>query len=190
MEVLEKINAPKAKEKVEEYRDKLLETESLQLSPLQSPDENEGALGFLKSPVPDIEPKDPWTVERFKALLSTQTYREVYESRNQTEKLCKFGTDLMNLVQREQWQLTPRFNKNYFALYFKGKRVFGVHLRGNEWALRVWLSKDELDERNNEEYTYVYRISYECGFYPRHVTVANIEDILEFAYNVRSLYEA
>ena len=128
-----------------------------------------------------IEQIEPWTVERFEELLSSQKYKEDYESRKQTEKLCKIGTDLMNLVEREQWELTYKFNKYYFNLYFKGKPIFGVNLQGSQ-ALYVTLPADVLAECNNDQYTYTYRVSSKCGVYPGDVTVANIKNVLEVAY--------
>ena len=132
--------------------------------------------------VPKPSKIEYWTVERFKGkLLSSQKYKEDYESRNQTEKLCKIGTDLMNLVKREQWDLTYKFNKYYFNLYFKGKPIFGVNLQGSQ-ALYVTLPADVLAECNNDQYTYTYRASSKCGVYPGDVTVANIKKVLEVAY--------
>lgn len=132
--------------------------------------------------VPKPSKFEHWTFERFKGeLLSYQKYKEDYESRNQTEKLCKIGTDLMNLVEKEQWDLTYKFNKYYFNLYFKGKPIFGVNLQGSQ-ALYVTLPADVLAKCNNDQYTYTYRASSKCGVYPGNVTVANIKDVLEFAY--------
>ena len=73
-----------------------------------------------------------------------------YESLNQTEKICQFGEDLMNLV---------------------------------EFALRVWLPADILAEHNSDQYTYIYREWGKFGEYPESVTVADIKDLLTFAYN-------
>ena len=131
-----------------------------------------------------IEQIEPWTVERFKGeLLSSQKYKEDYESRNQTEKLCKIGTDLMNLVEKEQWELTYKFNKFYFAFYFRrgrrDRRVFGIDLFACP-RLLIWLPADVLAESNDAQYT--YDDSYKCGMYPEHVTVANIKNVLEAAY--------
>ena len=128
-----------------------------------------------------IGQNESWTVERFQEeLLSSERYRNHYESKNQTEKLCDFGVDLMNLREREQWQLTPKFNKNYFALKFRGtgRRVFGIRVGGNEFALRVWLPADVLAEHNNDQYTYTYRDWGECGEYPVHVMVADIKNLI------------
>ena len=132
-----------------------------------------------------ISPHEHWTVERFNALVSESEYRDFYESRNQIGKLCEFGADLMALIQREEWELTYKFNKYYFAVYFRGRRVFGISLLTAP-KLAVWLPVDALAERNydlfDDQYTYTYYDSHGCGIYPEHVTVANIEDLLEFAY--------
>ena len=140
--------------------------------------------GMLEG-VDNTSPNEQWTVERFRALLGSERYREVYESRNQTEKLCEFGTDLMNLVKRRQWELEHTFNKNYFVFKFSNRRVFGVHLHDSK-ALRVWLPEDVLAECNNDQYTYDYFDWSGCGVYPGDVTVANIQEVLEYAYRWHS----
>ena len=133
-----------------------------------------------------IGPDEHWTAERFNALVSESEYRDFYESRNQIEKLCEFGADLMALLQREQWELTYKFNKFYFALYFRGRRVFGINLLARP-KLAVWLPEDILADLNDDwfegKYTCEsYHDSHGWGIYPPHVTAANIEDLLEFAY--------
>ena len=133
--------------------------------------------------IPSQKPNDSWTVERFKEELFNSGWHNHYESLNQTEKICQFGVDLMNLVESERWQLTRKFNKNYFAFLFRGRRVFGIRLGGNEFALRVWLPADILAEQKNEQYTYIYREWGKFGEYPAHVTVTDIKDVLEFAYD-------
>ena len=133
-----------------------------------------------------IEQNESWTEERFQEeLLSSERYRDHYESQNQTEKLCQFGVDLMNLVERKQWQLNYKFNKYYFNFYFGRRPIFGINLRGSQ-ALYVTLPADILAHHNDGQYTYAYRASSKCGVYPRHVTVADIKDLLEFAYNWRA----
>ena len=138
-----------------------------------------------------ISPEEDWTVERFKALVSESEYGDFYESRNQTEKLCEFGADLMALAQGDEWGLTYKFNKYYFAVYFRGRRVFGISLlTPSVPKLAVWLPADALAERNydlfDDQYTYTYYDSHGCGIYPEHVTVADIESLLDFAYYWRA----
>ena len=128
---------------------------------------------------------EDWTIERFYELLSVQEYSEYYESRNQTEKLSEFGTDLIDLVEKKQWELTPQFKKYYFALYFRHRRVFGVSLRSRP-KLAVWLPEDILRERNYDLYDdeYTYKLyGGQRGIYSESVTVADIDELLEFAYS-------
>ena len=135
--------------------------------------------------VDDISPDEGWTVERFNELLSSQEHSELYESRNQTEKLCEFGADLMALVENKRWKLTHNFRMNYFALYFGHRRVFGVSLYARP-KLAVWLPEDILRERNYVSYDdeYTYRIyDRQRAIYSESVTVADIDELLEFAYS-------
>lgn len=126
-----------------------------------------------------------WIVERFNELVSSQEYREIYESRNRTEKLCELGAGLMDLARKKRWKLTRKFNKYYFALYFGRRRVFGVSLQGRP-KLAVWLPDNVLSEYSNnlsdDPYPYIYHDSQRCGIYSEDVTVSNIEKLLEFVY--------
>ena len=134
--------------------------------------------------VDNVSPDEKWTVERFNELLSSQEHSELYESRNQTEKLCEFGADLMALVENEQWELTPKFRQQYFALYFRHRRVFGVSLTARP-RLAVWLLEAILRERNYDLYSDEDICRFydgRRGIYPESVTVADIEELLEFAY--------
>lgn len=125
-----------------------------------------------------------WTVERFKTLISKAKYREDYEDRKQVEGLCKLGADLMALVEREQWELTYKFNKFYYAFYFGRRRVFGIDLSARP-RLIIWIPEEELVNIANNvdlQYTYNYAASYKCGVFPEDATVADIKKLLEFAY--------
>ena len=66
-----------------------------------------------------VNPNEDWTAERFYELLSSQEYSEFYESRNQTERLCEFGADLMALVENKQWKLPYKFNKHHFVFILR-----------------------------------------------------------------------
>lgn len=128
---------------------------------------------------------DQWTTEGVRDLIP-QHFNDLYESRNQMVRLCELGADLMNLVQEESWELTPKFNKYYFALYFRGRRVFGIRLQGRP-KLVVLLPEDILLDQdydwfdNNSQFE-TYASSHRWAIYPEQVTVADIKDILEFAY--------
>ena len=141
-------------------------------------------VGMLED-VDDTSPNGQWTLARFNELLSSEEYRELYESQNQIEKLCEFGADLMALVEKKQWDLTYKFKKHYFAFYLRRRRVFGVNLRGRP-RLTVWLPGDILAGRNNDLYDSEYTCEHyydSRGIYPEDVTVANIKEVLEFAYS-------
>ena len=128
---------------------------------------------------------DRWTTERFRELIPQQ-FSDFYESRNLTQRLCELGIDLMNLVEEESLELTYKFNKFYFAHYFKNRRVFGINMFGNP-KLAVWLPANVFADCNSRffdnHYSYNYFDSHRCGVYPVQVTVADIEDLLEFAYS-------
>ena len=133
----------------------------------------------------DIVTDEHWTTERFKELIPEE-FRGLYESRNQIERLCEFGVDLMHLVQEEEWKLTHKFNKYYFALYFRSKRVFGIHLFGDP-RLVVSLPDDVIYDLNDEWLggeckSRNYSPSHRWAIYPERATVANLKAILEFAY--------
>ena len=133
-----------------------------------------------------INSDEHWTAERFGGLVSKSEHRDFYESKKQIEKLCELGSDLMALVEKEQWELTSKLNKYYFGLYLKSRRVFGIDLSGRP-KLSVSLPADVLADRNydwfDDQYTYErYYDSRQYGIYPKHVTVANIERLLGFTY--------
>ena len=129
-----------------------------------------------------ISHDDPWTAERFNELVSESENRARYESKNQIEKLCELGADLKALVEREQWDLISEFKIVYFAFYFRRRRVFGINLSARP-RLAVWLPLDILADLNDDQYTCEsYRKNPPCGIYPEHVTVANIVEVLQFAY--------
>ena len=137
--------------------------------------------------VDSIDSDEHWTAERFGRLVSKSEHRDFYESKKQIEKLCALGSDLMALVEREQWKLTSKFNKYYFGLYLKSRRIFGVDLSGRP-RLSVSLPSNVLADRSydwfDDQYMYeLYYDSRQYGIYPKHVTVANIEELLKFAYS-------
>ena len=136
----------------------------------------------------ETSPEEHWTAERFKALASESEYGDFYESQNQMEKLCEFGVDLMDLVQRKGWELTHKFNKYYFAFYLRGRRrVFGISLQGRP-KLAIWLPEDILAGVNDDLFDgqsecESYHDSHGWGIYSEHVTVEDIASLLDFAYS-------
>ena len=130
--------------------------------------------------------KVPMTTEKFKELIYQDKHKDIYESRNQIETLCKLGVDLINFVSEKNWELTHKFNKPYFALYFNGCIVCGITLNGHP-KLFVKLQETVIREHKDtlspvhqyKIYDYIHR----WAIYPEHVTVADIEDVLELAYS-------
>ena len=126
------------------------------------------------------------TTETFKALISRDKHKDIYESRNQIEGLCRLGVDLMNLVREKDWELTHKFNKPYFAFYFNGRIVFGVNLNGDPKLfvkLREVLVREHMQRLNKEHRYKTYDGLHRWVIYPEHVTVVDLKDVLEFAYS-------
>ncbi|MDE0017049.1 MAG: type I restriction enzyme HsdR N-terminal domain-containing protein [Candidatus Poribacteria bacterium] len=132
------------------------------------------------------KPEDKhWTAERFLTLIDDAEYRADYASRNQIEKLCQLGADLMALVEREQWDLPHGFKKYYFAFYVGKRRVFGVDLSGHP-RLLIWLPEDVIATHVDSldgQYSYNYDASHKYGAFDEHATVADLEKLLKDAYS-------
>ena len=134
----------------------------------------------------DKNAKGLMTIEKFKELIFQDKHKYLYESRNQIEGLCQLGVDLMNLVKKKDWELTHKFNKPYFALYFNGRIVFGVNLNGYPKLfvkLRASVAREH-EHRLNKGPQYK-KIDSLHGWiiYPEDVTVVDIKDVLEFVYS-------
>ena len=141
--------------------------------------------------MPEITP-DTWTAEKFKELISEQEYKETYYSKGKIERFSELGADLMNLVDKEQWKLTYRFKKKYFAFYFKGKPIFGINLNAFSPRLCIWLPEEIVIDRENDGETdsrhETYRDWISIGFaaYPTDVEVADLKALLNFTYLSRT----
>lgn len=135
-----------------------------------------------------------WTAERFRELISDDRHGAVYERRGQIESLSELGADLMNCVAGNQWELTHKFTERNFSFYFGRRLVFGINLHAQTARLCVWVPEDDVIDRENdwidcgsmsrghEE----YYSSSGCAVYPRGVEVADIAEMLAFAYAWRS----
>ena len=131
-----------------------------------------------------------WTAERFRELISDERHGAVYERRGQIESLSELGADLMNFVAKNQWELTHKFRERNFSFYFGRRLVFGINLHAQTARLCVWVPEDDVIDRENdwidcgimnhghEE----YYSSSGCAVYPRGIEVADIEEMLAFAY--------
>ena len=140
---------------------------------------------------------DLWTAEKFKELISEQEHEDTYDSKGQIERLSELGADLMNLVDKEQWKLSYRFRKLYFAFYFRGSPIFGVNLQSYQPRLCIWLLEEividrednlELDDPLAPKHERYYNWFHSIGFaaYPTDVEVADLEALLSFTYLYRT----
>ena len=135
-----------------------------------------------------------WTAERFRELISGERYGQTYESRGQVESLSELGADLMNFVERNQWELTHKFKERNFGFYFGRRLVFGINLHAQTSRLCIWVPESDLIDVENDWINHgqmndrheIYYSSSSCAVYPRDVAVADIEKMLEFAYALRS----
>ena len=128
--------------------------------------------------IDDRDSDDRSTLEYFEELISQSEYSDFYESRSQTERLCEFGVNLMDLVKRNQWDLFPQFKKYYIAFYYMNRRVFGINLFARP-KLCVWLPHDLFEGNYECENHYD---SHGCGVFSENVNTESIEELLEFAY--------
>ena len=126
------------------------------------------------------------TIEKFKELISRDKHKDIYESRKKIEDLCRLGVDLMNLVREKDWELTHKFNKPYFALYFKDRIVFGININGHPRLfvkLREVIIREHMYSLNKEHRYKKYDGLHRWVIYSEQTTVVDIKDVLELAYS-------
>ena len=137
-----------------------------------------------------------WTAESFRELISEKSgeYGAGYKKRGQIESLSKLGADLMNLVESNQWKLTYKFRDRNFSFYFRHRLVFGINLHADEISrLCVWVPEGDLIDREEDwincgimNHRHEKYYSSGCAVYSEEVEVADIEQMLTFAYTQRS----
>ena len=135
-----------------------------------------------------------WTAERFRELISDERHGPVYERRGQIESLSELGAYLMNFVEEKQWELTRKFKDRNFSFYFGRRLVFGINLHAQTSRLCVWVPEADVIDRENDwidcgimnHRHEEYYSSSGCAVYPRGVEVADIKEMLAFAYAWRS----
>ena len=140
-----------------------------------------------------------WTAEKFKALIyreAEKCYIKTYKSKGKIRRLSELGSDLMNLIDQEQWELSRNFRQEYLAFYFgdrRGRGIFEVNLHACELRLFIWLPKDiviDMEDNNpllpkHARYTYPSRNSQRgrAIYYPKDTEeVADLEPLLRRAY--------
>ena len=131
-----------------------------------------------------------WTAERFRELISDEKHEAVYAQRRQIESLSELGADLMNFVAQNQWELTLQFKERNFGFYFGRRLVFGINLHAQISRLCIWVPEGDVIDKEND---YInrgimnhrhekYYSSSSCAVYPRGIGVADVKEMLEFAY--------
>ena len=134
----------------------------------------------------DKDEKGLMTIEKFKELISQSEHKDIYESKKQIESLCQLGVDLLNFVREKDWELTLKFKKSYFAFYFKGRIVFGINLNGFPRLfvkIQEVIIREHMQRLNKEHQYKIYDYWHGWVIYSEHATVADIKDVLEFAYS-------
>ena len=132
-----------------------------------------------------ISEDDRSTSESFKELVP-KDIREHYDIQIGNEELYQLGADLQSLIQEKKWKLELRFGRSYFVFYYGRRRVFGVNLFRNP-RLVIWGAEVDQPKFSKFDNKPVYYPVHQQWVFPRGVTVENLSDILESAYNdVRS----
>ena len=131
---------------------------------------------------PEI-PDKVWTIDKVRKSIP-QERREYYE----TQYKKKYGdiyarvAELQNLVEEKEWELIPKFQKSYCALYVGSKPVFGVNFYGPP-RFAVWTTKEEASRLSNHCKFERYHDQHRHAVYPTDTSVDEVLPIFESAYN-------
>ena len=127
-------------------------------------------------------PNKTWTIDQVRDLVP-QEYREYYETKHKSKvgALYTRVAELLNLVEKKEWKLTPRFQKSYYALYVENKPIFGVNFFGVP-RFAVWITKEEATHLNNYCEFENYHEQYHHAVYPIYTSVDDLLPIFESAY--------
>ncbi|MDE0015407.1 MAG: DUF262 domain-containing protein, partial [Candidatus Poribacteria bacterium] len=129
------------------------------------------------------DPDKVWTIDRVRELVP-QERREHYE----TQYKKKYGdiyarvAELQNLVQEKEWELIPKFQKSYCALYVGSKPIFGVNFYGPP-RFAVWIEKKKAKRLSNHCEFEGYYDQIRHAIYPLGTSVDELFPIFEVAYN-------
>lgn len=124
-----------------------------------------------------------WTTHRVRDLIPAER-REYYETkhRNKIGDLYTRFAELLNLVDEKDWQLTPKFQQSYCALYVERHPIFGVTFSGSP-RFAVWISKEKAEHLSNHCKFERYSDPHGCAVYPLPTSLNELLPIIEFAYN-------
>lgn len=120
-----------------------------------------------------------WTVSRVRDLIPREQ-RDEYERnfRNFREFYTRIA-QLLNLIEKKEWELTPRFRGRYCGFYFRNRRVFGVF---SDRRFVVGITAEEAERLQSRCAFDRYDSAYKHAVYPRRTTVEQLLPIFEFAY--------
>ena len=129
-----------------------------------------------------ITPEQPWTINRVRELVP-QEHRERYETqyKKKVRDIYAQFAELLNLVERKEWKLTPKFQQSYCALYVDSKPIFGVNFYGAP-RFAVWIEKKEAERLSKHCEFERYYDQHGKAVYPLGTSVGELLPIFEFAY--------
>ena len=124
-----------------------------------------------------------WTINRVRDSIPAER-REYYETKhkNKIGNLYTQVAELLNLVEEKDWQLTPRFQKSYCALYVERHPIFGVTFSGSP-RFTVWIPKEKAERLSNHCKFERYSDPHGHAVYPLSTSLDELLPIFEFAYN-------
>ena len=127
-------------------------------------------------------PDKVWTIDKVRKSIP-QEHREHYEiqHKNKVGTIYTLVADLLNLVEKKEWQLIPKFQKSYCALYEENKPIFGVNFYGSP-RFAVWILKKEAKRLSNHCEFERYHDQLRQAVYPEHTLIDELLPIFEFAF--------
>jgi len=124
-----------------------------------------------------------WTINRVREQVP-QERKEHYETqyKNKVGVIYAQVAELQNLVEKKGWDLSPKFQKSYCALYIDHKPIFGVNFDGSPRFV-VWIPKEEAEGLSNHCQFERYSDPHRHAIYPLSTSVDELLPIFEAAYN-------
>ncbi|MYB95393.1 DUF262 domain-containing protein [Candidatus Poribacteria bacterium] len=128
-------------------------------------------------------PDKAWTIDRVKYLVP-QERKEHYETqhKNKVGVIYAQVAELLNLVEKKGWDLSPKFQKSYCALYVERRPIFGVTFSGSP-RFAVWIEKQEVERLSNHCKFERYSDPHGHAIYPLSTSLDELLPIFEFAYS-------
>ena len=126
--------------------------------------------------------KKVWTIDKVRAFVP-QERREHYETqhKNKVGTIYAQVAYLLNLVEKKEWKLIPKFQKSYCALYVGSKTIFGVNFEGSP-RFAVWIEKKEAERLSNHCEFERYSDRHYRADYPTSTSGDELLPIFEYVY--------